>query len=1079
MESCLEGLQDEICTPYLDDIIVYSKDFQDHIEHIRKVLQRLRKHGVKLKPKKCKLFQKEVSFLGRVVSVEGYKLDPASIAPVLDLAKKPPKTVGEVRQVISLLGYYRKFIKDFSCISKPIYDLFAAKPTVDSSNKTSLAAKTKMKRSTGQLPSSTPIHWTEEHQTVLEHLIEHLTSPPIMAYPKCNEPFLLHTDASETGVGAVLYQEQNNQLRVIAYGSWTLSPSEQNYHLHSGKLEFLALKWAVCDQFLDYLYYAPSFRVYRDNNPLTYVLTMAKLNATGLHWIGELADFTFDIKYRPGKCHIDADAFSRIPFDFDTYMKKCTEEVSPEVIKAISCSVQARDNRESNWVTSLTDDPAALTLDSTPLFPLPKTQVRRVDMAAAQEQDKVVGHIRYYLKTGTRPTAKQTHAELPATKQLLHDWKKLEIGKDNILRRTSVPYQQIVLPKNVHRMVYKELHEEMGHLGTEKVVNLARQHFHWLYMQSDIEFFIGNVCQCVKQKIPATKTQAPLQPITTTSPFELVSIDFTHLEKSRGGYEYILVIVDHFTRYAQAYATQNKSAKTVADKLYNDFILRYGFPSKIHHDQGGEFENKLFSRLEQLCNISHSRTTPYHLQGNGQVERFNHTLISMLQTLPESYKSNWKEHLNKVVHAYNCSRNDSTGYLPFYLLFGHHPQLPVDLVFDIDLSSDYQSYPAYVLIWKTAMEEAYKLASKKSQESGACAKAYYDQKLRSSVLHPNDHALVCNLSERGGPGKLRSHWEDTVHRIVRQRGPDSPVYEVKLETGTGPTRVLHCNLLLPCDSLPLESDVQKQEPGPKQRPILKQESTKAQSRGRRPFKHQLPQRLRSQVVKEPLHDDASSDEDNDIIGVSRTTSSAEDSSGSVPSGTAPEPEVTLQLDTNSVPSAESLVPVDNQYTPEEEASNQVTPGQNEHIDPLASSEQIAPPQLEHASFDNPALMTAPTNVPQMIDVPPELLQEPQQLCSQDHVTRIRHEPIHLTYYAPGQSLHCQQNIVDASMHRPPNRPCMIPPPPMFWQYRPMPPLVYPHYSGTPLQPTSQVLNLPYQLPVSHLLQVNLPYHIAP
>ena len=169
--------------------------------------------------------------------------------------------------------------------------------------------------------------------------------------------------------------------------------------------------------------------MYTDNNPLTYVLTMAKLNATGLHWIGELVDFTFDIKYHPGKCHIDADAFSRIPFDFDTYMKKCTEEGSPEVIKAINCSVQAQDNRESNWVTSLTDDPAALTLDSTSLFPPPKTQIKRVDMAEAQEQDKVVGHVRYYLKTGTRPTAKQTHAELPATKQLHMTGRNWRLGK--------------------------------------------------------------------------------------------------------------------------------------------------------------------------------------------------------------------------------------------------------------------------------------------------------------------------------------------------------------------------------------------------------------------------------------------------------------------------------------------------------------------------------------------------------------------------------------------------------------------------------------------------------------------------
>ena len=153
-----------------------------------------------------------------------------------------------------------------------------------------------------------------------------------MAYPNFEEPFLLHTDVSETGLEAVLYQQQNGVLRVIAYGSRTLSPSERNYQLHSGKLEFRALKWSICEQFQDYLYYAPSFTVYTDNNPLTYVLTSGKLNATGLWWIGELADFNFDIRYCPGKTHVDADSFSRIPFDFETNMKSSTEELSPEVI---------------------------------------------------------------------------------------------------------------------------------------------------------------------------------------------------------------------------------------------------------------------------------------------------------------------------------------------------------------------------------------------------------------------------------------------------------------------------------------------------------------------------------------------------------------------------------------------------------------------------------------------------------------------------------------------------------------------------------------------------------------------------
>ena len=144
-----------------------------------------------------------------------------------------------------------------------------------------------------------------------------------MAYPNFSDPLILNTDASEVGLGAVLYQRQNGSLRVIAYGSRTLSPSEKNYFLHSGKLEFLALKWAICDQFRDYLYYAPSFTVYTDNNPLTYVLSSAKLNATGLRWVNELADFNFTIKYRPGKVNTDADTLSRIP-DFESYMGTCT-----------------------------------------------------------------------------------------------------------------------------------------------------------------------------------------------------------------------------------------------------------------------------------------------------------------------------------------------------------------------------------------------------------------------------------------------------------------------------------------------------------------------------------------------------------------------------------------------------------------------------------------------------------------------------------------------------------------------------------------------------------------------------------
>ena len=136
---------------------------------------------------------------------------------------------------------------------------------------------------------------------------------------------------------------------------------------------------------------------------------------------------------------------------------------------------------------------------------------------------------------------------------------------------------------------------------------------------------------------------------------------------------------DHFTRYAHAYPTRNKAAKTMAEKLYNDYILRFGFPAKIHHDQGSELKNKLLKSLEDLCGVSNCRRTSYHPQGNGNVERFNRPLLDMPRMLPERKKSRWKDHVNKVVHAYNCTHNDITGFSPFFLLFGRHPSLLIDL----------------------------------------------------------------------------------------------------------------------------------------------------------------------------------------------------------------------------------------------------------------------------------------------------------------------------------------------------------------------------------------------------------------
>ena len=461
--------------------------------------------------------------------------------------------------------------------------------------------------------------------------------------------------------------------------------------------------------------------------------------------------------------------------------------VSVEEAPAVECMLLAQD-------ASIDDDKAGTDTGS---------DLSQVDWPAEQTVDTTLYRVRQLLSSGHKPTKRQIALEPKPCQKVLKDWDNLFL-KDDILYRihslNGTDVNQLVLPDVYRDIALQGLHDETGHQGSDCTMSLVKFWFYWPGMDGDIEKFVKNCPRCIRRKAQG-RTSSKLVIVESTYPMDLVSMDFLSLEMSAGGYEHILVITDHFTRYAQAIPTKNQSAKTTARALFDNFICHYSFPARLHSYQGRNFESEVIKELCSIASIDKSRTTFYHPMGNGMPKRFNQTLLNMLGTLEDDQKSDWKLYVPSFVHVYNSTRRESTGYSPHYLMFGRHQRLAVDAFLGIKPGPERWDKSKYVSDLKKRLEFAYKAASKEARRQGRRHKTVYDLRVRESQLQPGDQVLVRNVGVRG-KRKIADRWEKDVYLVVDQPNKGIPVNLLKREHGRGRRRMIHRNLLLPFMALP-------------------------------------------------------------------------------------------------------------------------------------------------------------------------------------------------------------------------------------------------------------------------------------
>ena len=310
-----------------------------------------------------------------------------------------------------------------------------------------------------------------------------------------------------------------------------------------------------------------------------------------------------------------------------------------------------------------------------------------------------------------------------------------------------------VIPVGQHHLALNGVHHDAGHQGQQRTLALTQERFWWPMMAEDCHAIVRG-CPCC-QAFKGEVLRVPLCPIQVYAPLELVHLDYTSIESMMElnkppMVKNVLVMMDHFTRYALAVVMKDQTAKTVTKVFYECFIAVFGAPVKLLSDRGVNFTSALVEELCAAFGIQKCRTTAYHTQCNGQVERFHKMLFHMIGKLAHDKKAQWEQHLPELLQAYNSTRSAVTSYSPHYLMFGRCPHLPVDYYFLMVSAFECSHHvPTYMMEVKRCFKEAYAEAHLQTNCEAEKQKQYYDRATSTAQLVPGDVVLMKNDAYQG------------------------------------------------------------------------------------------------------------------------------------------------------------------------------------------------------------------------------------------------------------------------------------------------------------------------------------------